>query len=480
MTPQKITEWLQQGEGQNLEFKTSRTKANRDVYETICAFLNRQGGTLLLGVADDGSIAGIEPNAVSQIKKDIVNALHNQQKINPPVYLAPEEIEIEQHTILCIAVPESSQVHTCNGRIFDRNEDGDFDITAHSQQVAELYLRKQVTYSENRVYPYVELSDLRLDLIRRVRTLVSLHREDHPWINLDDLSLLKSARLYRKDYMTGKEGISMAGVLLFGQDDVILSVVPHHRTDALLRVRDLDRYDDRDDIRTNLIESYDRLMAFVAKHIADPFYLERDLRISLRDRIFREVVVNMLIHREYLNPFPAKLIIHNDTVTTENSNNPHGTGTLDPSTFTPSPKNPVIARVFKEIALADELGSGVRNLFKYGKVFSGRQPLLQEESIFRVTVPIPSFVQDLSTAQVTEQATAQVTEQADREQLILEYCQVPRTRTEIQERVGIKHREYFRKEILQPLIDKGLISLTLPDKPNSPNQKYKTHQPLEP
>ncbi len=72
--------------------------------------------------------------------------------------------------------------------------------------------------------------------------------------------------------------------------------------------------DDRDDIRTNLIESYERLMQFIAKHLNDKFYLEKDQRISLRDKIYREVVSNILIHREFLNPFPAKLVIENDRV----------------------------------------------------------------------------------------------------------------------------------------------------------------------
>lgn len=365
MTPQHLEQLIWSGEGLTLEFKQSREKLNRDVYETICAFLNRHGGTLLLGVADNGRVCGIEPDAVIRIKADLVTTLNNTQKINPPMYLAPEEVELDGHIILVLSVPESSQVHTCNGRIFDRNEDGDFDVTTRSEQVAELFLRKQATYSENRIYPFVELGDLRGDLIERVRKLVRLQRYDHPWAELDDMALLKSARLFQKDYQTGKEGFSMAAVLLFGQDDVILSVVPHHRTDAILRVHNVDRYDDRDDIRTNLIESYDRLMAFVAKHVSDPFYLEGDLRISLRDRIFREVIANMLIHREYLNPFPAKLIIHHDKVTTENSNNPHNIGLIDPLNFSPSPKNPVIARMFKEIERAEELGSGVRNLFRY-------------------------------------------------------------------------------------------------------------------
>ena len=112
-------------------------------------------------------------------------------------------------------------------------------------------------------------------------------------------------------------------------------------------------------------------MAFVTKHLPDPFYLEKDRRISLRDRIFREVVTNILIHREYINGFPAKFIIENHQVRTKNANRPHGHGMINPADFTPYPKNTVIARFFKEIGRADELGSGVRNLFKYTRNYSG-------------------------------------------------------------------------------------------------------------
>lgn len=127
-------------------------------------------------------------------------------------------------------------MHSCNNRIYSRNEDGDFDITGHGQLLAELYLRKQVGYSENRIFPHIRLADLRSDLIERVRRNVRLQRSAHPWAELDDLELLKSARLYQRDYQTGAEGISMAGALLFGRDEVVLGVVPHHRTDAILRV----------------------------------------------------------------------------------------------------------------------------------------------------------------------------------------------------------------------------------------------------
>ena len=79
------------------------------------------------------------------------------------------------------------------------------------------------------------------------------------------------------------------------------------------------------------------------------------------------MATNCLIHREYLNPFPAKFIIEKDRVYTENANKPHGHGQIDPASFTPFPKNPVIARVFKEMGRADELGSGVKNLFRFTK-----------------------------------------------------------------------------------------------------------------
>ena len=51
---QRILDLIRKGEGLNLEFKTCRERLNRDVYETVCAFLNRHGGTILLGVQDSG------------------------------------------------------------------------------------------------------------------------------------------------------------------------------------------------------------------------------------------------------------------------------------------------------------------------------------------------------------------------------------------------------------------------------------------
>ena len=479
MTPEHLTQLLRAGEGLAVEFKRAREALNRDIYETICAFLNQRGGTLVLGAADDGTVTGIAPEALAQMRKDLANTLHNPQKINPPMPLVPEPVELDGQTLLVLSVPESSQVHSCNNRIFSRNEDGDFDITGHGQLLAELYLRKQVGYSENRIFPHIRLADLRADLIERVRRNVRLQRAGHPWAEMDDLELLKSARLYQRDYQTGAEGISMAGALLFGRDEVVLGVCPHHRTDAIVRVHDLDRYDDRDDIRTNLLESYDRLMAFVNKHVADPFHLEGNRRVSLRDLIFREVVANLLIHREYLNPFPAKLIIQRDRVLTENSNNPHGLGLLRPDDFAPSPKNPAIARVFREMQWAEELGSGVRNLFKYARVFGGQDPILNEESIFRVTVMLPPASQTATSRQPDSEADSGAESEAESEagspeqRLLAALSAGALGKAELASRLGLPAVSGALNRRVRRLLDAELIEYTLPDKPNSRLQQYR-------
>jgi ATP-dependent DNA helicase RecG len=474
VTEEKILEIIRQGEGIDLEFKTCRDQINRDVYESVCAFLNRHGVTIYLGVKDSGEIQGINPDTVEQIRKDFVTAINNPQKISPPTYLSVEEVAVQGQRLLRIYVPESSQVHRCNGRIYDRNEDGDLDITDHTAQVAQLYQRKQATYSENKIYSHAGLDELERDLIAKCRRIAVLRRNDHPWKDLDDLDLLKSAQLYQTDPESGKSGVTLAGLLLLGKRSPLLSAVPHHRTDLILRKVDLDRYDDRDFVDVNLVESYNRIMAFIAKHLPDPFYLEGTTSISLRDAIFREVASNILIHREYMNAFPAKLVIERGQVRTENSNKPHSFGILNPDNFTPFPKNPVIASFFRQIGQADELGSGMRKLMKYGKAYGDADPELIEGDIFRIIVKVPDFVAT-GQATIVGQVTGQVTGQVEKWILdVLASCVAPKKSSEIQALTSIKHRETFQRNYLDPLLENGLLVRTIPDKPRSRMQKYQT------
>jgi ATP-dependent DNA helicase RecG len=383
-----IKQILQQGEGISVEFKESAKKLPESLFETICAFLNRNGGVILLGVEDNKNIIGVDEKTAPALCKDIANLSNNPQKLFPSFLLDVQVVVYKKKTLIHVFVPASSQVHTCNGKIYDRSVDGDFELKS-SEQIKNLYTRKSTLYSENTIYPYLHETDFKPGIVDRVRKIISIYRADHPWNELTDMEFYKISGLYRQDLASNTEGFTMAALLLFGKDEVIGSAIPHYKIDALLRRVDIDSYDDRENIRCNLIDAYDRLMAFVAKHLPDKFYLQGDMRISLREKIFREIVANTLIHREYSNAFPSSFVIYKDKAETKNANKPHTYGQLLPETFQPYPKNPHIAAIFTQMGRSEELGTGLRRVYKYSKAYSGSQNIIfKEEDVFIQQVPL--------------------------------------------------------------------------------------------
>lgn len=385
--PNNLLKQIEGGENTVTEFKRAYDSLPGNIFETVCGMLNRCGGHIFLGVENDGTIPkGVDENSVEKLKRDFVNLCNNSQKIFPTIHIELHDYLVDDKIILYAYVYESSDVHKTANKIFDRNEDGDYDITCNTHLVSQMYIRKSSSYIENTIYPYARMEDLRADLIKRARQMAINRNSNHPWGEMSDEELIRSAGLFDRDIQTGKEGINLAGVLLLGKDETIRSALSYHRTDALLRVHDLERYDDRDDIRTNLIESYDRLMAFVKKHTNDMFYLEGTQRIDVRSKIARELCANMLIHREFSNPLPARLIITKESITTINANRPKFIGYIDVSSFSPFPKNPKIAGFFKEIGNADELGSGIRKMVRYSRIYTGTDPVFLEDEAFTATV----------------------------------------------------------------------------------------------
>ncbi len=203
---------------------------------------------------------------------------------------------------------------------------------------------------------------------------------------------LAVAEIFQRRAETGREGFNRAAILLFGRETVIQQVSPGYVTDCLLRVKNTDRYDDRLRVENNLIESFEILMDFIAKHTNDPFFLIDNLNVSVRSHIAKEIVSNILVHREFSGTFPARIIIEKDRLVAENWNRALRHGRIDPENFEPYPKNPILARFFVNIGYADTLGSGVRNLVKYTKLYSGGEPELIEGEIFRTIIPLGNHV----------------------------------------------------------------------------------------
>jgi ATP-dependent DNA helicase RecG len=101
-----------------------------------------------------------------------------------------------------------------------------------------------------------------------------------------------------------------------------------------------------------------------------------------------EMIANTLIHREFTSSYTAKFVIEKDRMYTENANRSSGDGIITPDNMEPNPKNPIIASFFRNIGWSDRLGSGVRNIFKYSKYYSGEEPEFVEGDVFRIIVPL--------------------------------------------------------------------------------------------
>ena len=494
---ERIRNLLQQGEGLKVEFKEATNSVPNTVYETVCSFLNTKGGDILLGVRDDKVVTGVDVKHIFSMQQNFSAAVNNNQLINPPFCLQLNQYEINDNVILHVFVPESSQVHRYKNNIYIRKHDSDLNVTNNQEEVRRLYNQKSSSYSENKIFKAVTMEDLREDLFEQVRKIVTIGNANHSWGSMDNMTMLRNMGLYQKDLNSGDAGITLACILLFGKDDIIHSAVPAFKIDLIKRVENKERYDDRDVFTTNLIESYLRAMQFVEKHLPSPFYLEKDRRIDLRNIIFREIIANAIVHKEYLGAESTKIVIEEDKVYTENSNKPYINGLITMDNTVSHPKNPTITKVFRELGLVEELGSGFNRLFHYARIYTGNDPIIEDLPIFKFSLKIPFFksktqaglfeekststVNDTLTSTVNDTLTDTVSQLSTNKTLdlvgedgrkILMFCEEPRKTIEIMKFVGYQNKSYFLHNIIYPLINLGLLRQTHPETPNHPNQKY--------
>ena len=410
--PEELLKKIRHGENYQIEYKEAYETLPKNVYDTVSSFSNREGGDLFLGVHDSTVIIGVKPDAVAHIINSFVTTVNNQDKVNPALYLTATEYVYESdgsysavtksgktmheeagiHHVIHIHIPVAPTVVRNNNRIYDRNDDADIDITNYADQVFQCYARKQSTYFVNKVFPHFKVSDLRADLIERARKMAISQRRmadgsKHEWADMDDEELLRTSNLIITDEK-GNRGITLAAILLFGTDNMIGSACAHHKTDCIVRVYNTDRYDDRDVILTNLLDSYERMFSFGQKHLNDSFALDGIQSVSARDAILREIISNSLAHRDYSNPYVAQFLIEKDRIIVKNGNRAHGMGVLNINTFEPFSKNPAISKVFREIGYADELGSGMRNSYKFTRLYSGAEPEFIEGDVFKIIIPL--------------------------------------------------------------------------------------------
>lgn len=389
MTQQELHKILTQGENIHIEFKEAQNGVPDSFYDTVASFLNREGGVILLGVTDNGSVLGLSSQNIMGLKQDIVTALNNPEVLNPPFPLAVNEIEHTDGKLLYIRVSVSSFVHKRGIVVYDRENDSDFRI-ADEARIAKLYARKRNVFTENQIFPHLKITDLDTALFDKVRSRLALVNTNHPWLEATNERILRDARFFRRDFTTGEEGLTLAAAIVFGTDEVIGNILPAYRIDILERRENMNRWDDRLLLKTNLIDSYLQALAFIKDKWAEKFYQDRNgERKDLRELIFRELVGNIIIHREYNSAMPTEVIIYKDRVEATNPNRMRFRGPLDLNTFDAEPKNPNIRAFFNVLTWADEIGSGVKNMNKFVNAYTrGAQPFFIEDEPFLSVIPM--------------------------------------------------------------------------------------------
>lgn len=383
MTAQdKFIALTRKGEDIRIEYKTCTEEISESLYESVCSFLNHSGGQILVGVQNDGTIIGVNPDKVEKLRTDIVNCINNPELFLPCPYFTPRIMEVEGKSVMQLDIPCGQYVYRFKGRYWDRNDDADIDVTDQPELLLSIFERKNPHLFEERIVEGLTMEHLDAKTFQYCRNILATIQPSHPWLQMTNEELLISAHLAKKD--GDKLQLKYAALILFGTEDAITELMPRYRFEAVFHMctyaqfNDMtqfpSRYDDRRTIRQNLIQVYDQLGAFVERYLPDRFYLPANTmqRQNLRWDLFREIVGNLCVHTDFSSGYACFFHVFKDRVVTKNPTRllpeiPEGELTIQQlSNYT---KNPLLVRVFHELNWAEDLGSGTRNILRYAPLY---------------------------------------------------------------------------------------------------------------
>lgn len=463
-----MNELLCQAEGKTLEFKRDLSSP-KPLLKTLVAFANTAGGRLVVGVADDRQVLGV------------ANVLDEEERlcsliadaITPRLVPNVEMITIEDKTLLVVEVfPSGSRPHWLKA---EGPEHGVYvRLGSTSRQADAALIGELRRTAEGVAFDELPMPELSLDDL----DLATAKKLFHGISPLDDQALrtLKLITSYQ-----GRTVPTKGAVLLFGKDRNL------HFSDAWVQCgrflgTDKTHIFDHIDIHEPLPLALDSIMLFLKKHAmrgADFSQIRRQDVWSIPLTLLREAVINALVHTDYSQRgAPIRISFFDDRIEIENP------GILLPGMTVEDMRqgvskirNHVLARVFKELNLIEQWGSGVRRIYSEAHALGLPEPQITElglrvRLVVRLAEPLPVNALPLTRAeQVTEQVTDQVSEQVTR--LLVCLKGEPLSTKAAMQQLGLSHRPTFIQTYLQPALQAGLIEMTQPQSPKSPTQKYR-------
>ena len=315
-----VEELMEKKESVEIEFKSAAGGFPRSFWETYSSFANTDGGTIVLGVKEKKGefyIDSLTDELIEKYKKEFWSGVNNKDIVNLNLLSNDDVVdaEFDGHKVILFYIPRATRdqrpiYHTPNpyNGTYKRNHEGDFKCT--EQEVRRMYADANVAVSaDSRILDNYTFEDIDKSSLEQYRRLFDLAKPGHAWLALDDISLLKKLGGYKVDRQTGKEGFTLAGLLMFGKTDAITdeACAPNFFLDYrelgedTSSTRWLDRIYPDGTWEANLFQFYKRVLPKLQEILPLPFHLEGDTRKDETPAhvAVREALINTLIHADY-------------------------------------------------------------------------------------------------------------------------------------------------------------------------------------
>ena len=227
-----------------------------------------------------------------------------------------------------------------------------------------------------------------------------------------------------------------------------------------------------------ILDLVEQTIEYVRTQIKEYTYLGPDARFVTEPQYpefaWKEIIVNAIAHRDYsIKGTDIQIKMFDDHITVESPGTLPGTVLLNNMREIHFSRNPKMAQLLHEYEYVREFGEGVDRMYREMEEADLPEPEYKTVAfIVHATIKNKKYLvgSETTTPQVNPQDKTQVTLQDK----ILEFCKIPRSNNEIVAYMGYKDPRYFTKEYTKPLLKNGELAMTIPDKPNSKNQKYMT------
>ena len=460
---------LKNGEDSKHQFKREITHENSLSAELV-AFSNSTGGKIFIGVEDDGSISGLQPDQVRKLNQQISNAASNN--VRPPINPNTENIATKQGTVIVVSVSEglNKPYMDAQGRVWVKSGSDKRHVTSR-EELQRMFLNAGLVQADTLAIPESTLDDLNKEAFN---AYFQKRFNEQPPEPLS--STLSNMGLAKDNHLT------VAGALLFAQQPQRWLPVCMIKAVAFYANSIADtNYQDSEDIYGSLPEQYQNAFAFIKRNLHQVqnnrgFNTLGELEIP--PVVIEELLVNALMHRDYFDSASIRILVFRNRIEIISPGHlPDNITTEEIKQGKAKRRNPVLSEHAALLLPFRGLGSGIHRALeawpqielqdhKNGNEF--RVIITRPEPKTQVISSVGIGVDGFTTGQVTPQVTPQVEELLG----LLQTHQELRT-VEIVEKLKLKDRNHVRAAYIIPALEFGLIAYTIPDKPNSRLQKYK-------